>query len=92
MCRCFLDQLIKNQVLWSELEPCIESGEYLDQAIGIFTRLAYQSAQAQNYLSKLKTVKQVLTGTDNVITKNNKVAMILKDLPGDASQGTLLPG
>ncbi|QTE37578.1 lantibiotic dehydratase [Mucilaginibacter gossypii] len=86
----FLDQLIKNQVLWSELEPCIESGEYLDQAIGIFTRLAYQSAQAQNYLSKLKTVKQVLTGTDNVITKNNKVAMILKDLPGDASQGTLL--
>lgn len=86
----FLNQLIETQVLWSELEPCIEGEEYLDQTIGIFTRLAHQSAQAQSYLSKLNTIRQVLTDTDNVITKNNKVAMILKDLSGEASQGTLL--
>jgi thiopeptide-type bacteriocin biosynthesis protein len=86
----FFDELIENQVLWSELEPQIYGEDYLDQVIGIFTRLAHESADAQNYLSKLNAVKQVLTGTDSVITKNNKVAMILKNLSGEASQGTLL--
>jgi thiopeptide-type bacteriocin biosynthesis protein len=86
----FLNQLIESQVLWSELEPFIDGQEYLDQAICIFTRLAHQSAEAQNHLSKLNAVKQVLNSTDSVIIKNNKVAMILKDLSGDTSQGTLL--
>ncbi|MDB5146438.1 MAG: hypothetical protein JWQ57_458 [Mucilaginibacter sp.] len=86
----FLNQLIENQVLWSELEPRVDGEEYLDQAIGTFNRLAQKSAKAQTCLSKLNAVKTVLTDTDNIITKNNKVAMILKDLSGDASQGTLL--
>lgn len=86
----FMNRLIENQVVWSELEPRIDGEEYLDHAIGIFTRLAQKSAEAQPYLSKLNAVKKVLNGTDSVIIKNNKVAMILKDLSGDASQGTLL--
>lgn len=86
----FLSQLVESQVLWSELEPCVDGKEYLDHVIGVFTRLADKSEQVQNYLSKLNTIKQVLTGADSIITKNNKVAMILKDLLGDASQGTLL--
>jgi thiopeptide-type bacteriocin biosynthesis protein len=86
----FLSQLIESQVLWSELEPNIDGEEYLDHVIGIFTRLADQSEKVRNHLSKLNTIKQVLIGAGSVITKNNKVAMILKDLLGDASQGTLL--
>ncbi|WP_121809621.1 lantibiotic dehydratase [Mucilaginibacter kameinonensis] len=86
----FLNQLIENQVLWSELEPCGEGKEYLGHAIEIFTRLEKKSAKAQACLSTLNSIKEVLSGTDSVIKKNNKVAMILKDLSGDASQGTLL--
>ncbi|SEO36443.1 thiopeptide-type bacteriocin biosynthesis domain-containing protein [Mucilaginibacter gossypiicola] len=86
----FLNKLIEDRILWSELEPCNEGEEYLDQAIRIFTRLTSKSWKAQGYLSKLNVIKEVLSGIDSVITKNNKVAMILKDLSGEAPQGTLL--
>jgi len=86
----FLNKLIEDRILWSELEPGNENEGYLDQAIGAFTRLIPESSKAEDYLSKLNAIKQVLSGTDSVITKNNKVAMILKDLSGEAPQGTLL--
>lgn len=86
----FLNKLIEDRILWSELEPRADGEEYLDHTIGIFARLANKSITAQSYLSKLNAIKRVLSSTDSVIIKNNKVAMILKDLTGEASQGTLL--
>lgn len=86
----WLNELIDTQVLWSELEPRVYGDGYLDHAIQVLNRVAPNTGTADRYLSGLNIIKQTLNCTDSVITKNNKIAMILKNLIGEVSGGTFL--
>lgn len=85
-----LNELIDAQVLWSELEPRVYGDEYLDHAINVLNRIAPNADEANNYLAGFEAIKCVLNCADSVIIKNNKIAMILKNLIGDVSGGTFL--
>ncbi|MEO3407824.1 lantibiotic dehydratase [Mucilaginibacter sp. CAU 1740] len=85
-----LNELIDSQVLWSELEPRFYANEYIDHAICVLNRIAPNTSSANTYLAGFDAIKQVLNCADSVITKNNKIAMILKNLIGEVSGGTFL--
>ncbi|AYL96568.1 lantibiotic dehydratase [Mucilaginibacter celer] len=86
----WLNELIDTQILWSELEPRVYGDGYIDHAVRVLNRIAPDADAARTYLSNLGEIQQILSGTDSVIVKNNKIAMILKNLTGEVSEGTFL--
>lgn len=76
----FINDLIKNQILTSNIEPSIVGIEFYDQIIEILNSLE----NTTNLLTNLKTIKNLITKLDssigNPIVKYDKIIALVKKL------------
>lgn len=81
----FLEELIDNQVLVSELEPNVSGGDYLDTLISVLSRI-----EAKNETDVLISIKNKLTELDlkigNQISLYSEIEDLIKSFKTDYEQ------
>jgi len=77
----FIDELISNQILVSELEPSVSGPLFLDQIISVLNKLENTDEILSIFINVDKKLKQIDNSISNKIDKYIKVSKMLKKNP-----------
>jgi len=77
----FIDELISNQILVSELEPSVSGPLFLDQIISVLNKLENTDEILSIFINVDKKLKQIDNSISNKIDKYIKVSKMLKKIP-----------